>query len=178
MAVTAVAASGRNCGTNRHFARHHINDIPIHIGIQPVLLPGIKILQPLIKLLPILRPVNHHHRLGRPDRFQARPGIAQSKQFRPFGRCPKRLLVNHPVRGHHPVARLANKDNHRLFLPIHPNLFATDFHIHPLAVDFILVRVLRINPFDENIFCIKRGVGQPPGNAVIMSDHNAGNAGQ
>ncbi len=50
------------------------------------------------------------------------------------------------------------------------------FKIDPLAVHFVLVRIIRVDALDEQIHYIGTHIGETPGDIIIMSDHYPGNA--
>ena len=43
------------------------------------------------------------------------------------------------------------KDHDRLVLVEHPDLFPVDAHVHPAAVDLVLVGVFRVDLFDVQV---------------------------
>ena len=85
----------------------------------------------------------------------------------------KQRLLEHRISGNNAIAGAAYEEHHRFIKPAHFDLLAADIHIHPLAVHLILIWVIRIKPFNEHILGVKSGVGQSPGDAVVVTDHDA-----
>ena len=81
------------------------------------------------------------------------------------------------VVGHdRPVAGITDGQHHRLIAPVHVNRLVDDIHVDPLAVDFVLIRVGRVDALDIHVLHIRADVGHAPGDAVIVADDDAGNA--
>ena len=60
----------------------------------------------------------------------------------------------------------------------HTDGFGAGFEIHPLAIDFILVRVFRIDALDIKIHDVGADIGETPGNPVIVADDHTGYPGK
>ncbi len=60
----------------------------------------------------------------------------------------------------------------------HLDCFLDQLHIHPLAIDFVLVRVRRVDLLDVQVLDIRADVGEAPGDAVIVTDDHARCAGK
>ena len=46
-------------------------------------------------------------------------------------------------------------------------------HIHPCTIEFVLVRIIRVDLLDVKVHHIRAGVGEPPGNGPVVANHHA-----
>ena len=58
-------------------------------------------------------------------------------------------------------------------LALNLDLLTPDVHIDPLAVDLVLVGVVRVDMLDVHVLRVEISVGQAPGDAVIVADHDS-----
>ncbi len=60
----------------------------------------------------------------------------------------------------------------------HVDGLLASLEVHPLAVDFVLVWVFRIDFFDVQVHHVRAYIGKAPGDTVIVTDDHAGNSGK
>src|SRR5437660_412542 len=76
------------------------------------------------------------------------------------------------------VTRNAHLFNHRLFLSAHVDRLTNDLSLVPLALKFVLVGIFRVKFLDVEILNIGDGIGDAPGDMLVMPDDNARAAGE
>src|SRR5947209_4912634 len=59
---------------------------------------------------------------------------------------------------------------------LNPDLFAYDLSLFPLALIFILIRVLWVEFFNVEVLYIRDSICHPPGDLLIMTDDHTGRA--
>ncbi len=70
------------------------------------------------------------------------------------------------------MARRAHAQHQRLILTLHADCLVAHIHRDPLAVDLVLVGVGRVQALDVEILHVGSDVGHPPGDAVVVPDHD------
>ena len=76
------------------------------------------------------------------------------------------------------MTRNAHLFNHRLFLSAHVDRLTNDLSLVPLALKFVLVGIFRVKFLDVEILNIGDGIGDAPGDMLVMPDDNARAAGE
>src|SRR5581483_2570915 len=66
-----------------------------------------------------------------------------------------------------------NLFDRRFTLVFYPNLFFDDLRFLPLALIFVLVGIVRIELLDVEVFHVRDGIGDTPGDMLVVSDHDS-----
>ncbi|MNL15489.1 hypothetical protein D3C87_1364770 [compost metagenome] len=160
----------------RHAARRDIADIAVHIGIDDVLLRRVEVAHRRQEGVPVARggqlqaafeglvvraqrgPLERHHVLG----AQRLGGNGQR--------------LGH-VGQHRAVARGPDGQGH-VRGPLHADGLGAGLELRPAVRRLVAGGVRRIDPFYIEVLHVRRGIGETPGNARVMAEHDQRNAGQ
>jgi len=156
-------------GSQGHQAGHLIADVALHIGVDEVLSGRWPMTHGLAELLPVASPVQQEDGLG------VLAGLGHHRAQR-----QRSLLAGDTRADDRPVAGHQDLLHHRLAPTAHADLLPHDLAVHPLAAGLVLTRVLGVDPLHEQVIAVGHGIGDAPGDAIVVADddpRHAGNGG-
>ena len=155
-----VAADGHDAG-------HLIGDVAVYVGVDEVLRWDVPVAQGLAELIDVLGLVDQQRRLQ-----DARWGSGG----RPAHGQDVGLVFEH-VADDRPVLGLAHGQGD-ILAAVDLDDLLDEGHVAPLAHVLVLVGVVGVDLLDVEVLHVGADVGDAPGDAVVVADDDAGDAGE
>src|SRR6185436_19431743 len=152
-------------GANGYSSGHDVANVSLFISVDDICRWHIPIAQGKPKLLPVPGAVHLQYRRNNIARFQSCPAQRQ-RQCRGRGHAGQDWTM----------PRDANFLDHRSLATLNLDLLADHLCHFPFPLVLILVWVLRVKFLDVKVFYIGDGIGEAPGNMLIVTNDDAGHA--